>query len=151
MIRYKTACQSYFYVVRMDSLLNTTPIGIISNNETIPSNFILYQNYPNPFNPQTTIKYDIPKAPFTSETHVTLVIYDILGKEVKTLVNEYKKTGSYLVEFDGSNLASGLYYYKISPSNYVETKKLVLIKQVESLKSRVESQKSEVSNEKIEG
>ncbi len=135
----------------MDSLLNTTPIGIISNNETIPSNFILYQNYPNPFNPQTTIKYDIPKAPFTSETHVTLVIYDILGKEVKTLVNEYKKTGSYLVEFDGSNLASGVYFYKISASNYVETKKLVLIKQVESLKSRVERQKSEVSNEKIEG
>jgi hypothetical protein len=124
------------FTIRSDSLLNfpSNVIGIKIVNSSLPHDYRLYQNYPNPFNPQTTIRYDIP-APFTSGTHVTLVIYDILGKEVKTLVNEYKKTGRYTAEFDGSNLASGVYFYKISvhqagssTGNYVETKKMVLIK-----------------------
>ncbi len=88
---------------------------------------MLHQNYPNPFNPVTKILYSIP-----NQSMVTLKVYDILGKEVATLVNEEKPTGSYKVEFDGSNLTSGIYLYKLTASggagNFTETKKLVLLK-----------------------
>ena len=70
----------------------------------IPKQFSLSQNYPNPFNPATTIKFALPK-----DVNVTLKIYDLLGREVKTLVNEIKKSGYYEVSFDGSSLASGIY------------------------------------------
>ncbi|MCI0450185.1 MAG: T9SS type A sorting domain-containing protein [Chlorobi bacterium] len=91
-------------------------------NTSIPFAYKLYQNYPNPFNPVTTIKYDIPKDNF-----VTVKIYDLLGREVFN-VSEFKKAGNYEVKFDGSGFASGLYFYKIEASNFVETKKMVLIK-----------------------
>ena len=85
--------------------------------------FRLEQNYPNPFNPLTTINYQIPE-----EGLVKLVVYDVLGKEVSILLNEAKKSGSYKVEFDGSNLSSGIYFYKLIINNFVDTKKLVLLK-----------------------
>lgn len=88
----------------------------------LPQKYNLSQNYPNPFNPSTTIKYDIPK-----EGMVSLKVFDILGREVYSS-NEYKKAGSYEFTFDGSNLASGLYFYKIITDNYNETKKMILIK-----------------------
>jgi len=102
------------------------------------TSFILVQNYPNPFNPNTTIKYQIPEISF-----VTLKIYDVLGKEIATLVSDEKPTGSYEVEFNGTGLPSGLYFYQLrvypaeggagDPStglgqSFVETKKMVLLK-----------------------
>jgi photosystem II stability/assembly factor-like uncharacterized protein len=83
----------------------------------------LEQNYPNPFNPTTVINYSIPKERF-----VTIKVYDILGREIKTLVNEEKIAGNYSVQFNGSNLASGIYYYRMQAGDFVQTKKLVLLK-----------------------
>lgn len=88
----------------------------------LPKHFELYQNYPNPFNPQTTIKYDIPKDNF-----VLIKIYDILGRELFKL-DEFKKAGSYEVNFDGSNYASGIYLYRIESGIFIDSKKMVLIK-----------------------
>ena len=88
-----------------------------------PSVFHLGQNYPNPFNPSTTIKYSIP-----ADGIVTMKVYDILGKEVCTLVNEYQQAGTFDVVFEGSNLASGVYYYQLKTSDMTATKKLMLTK-----------------------
>jgi subtilisin-like proprotein convertase family protein len=99
----------------------TTSIEPISN--VIPGTYALYQNYPNPFNPATNIKFDIAKA-----SNVKLVVYDILGREVRTLVNEFKNPGSYELKFDGLNIASGTYFYRIEAGDFVEIKKMVLIK-----------------------
>ncbi len=98
-----------------------TNIEPISN--TIPGTYALYQNYPNPFNPTTHIKFDIAKA-----SNVKLVVYDILGREVKTLVNEFKNPGAYEMQFDASNYASGTYFYRIEAGDFVEIKKMVLVK-----------------------
>jgi hypothetical protein len=85
--------------------------------------FYLNQNYPNPFNPGTTIKYQIPELSF-----VIVKVYDVLGGEVATLVNEEKLLGNYEVEFDGIGLSSGIYFYQLKAGNYLETKKMVVIK-----------------------
>jgi hypothetical protein len=100
----------------------TCPVGGIQTVE-IPFTYRLSQNYPNPFNPTTTIKYGLPKPGNTK-----LVVYDILGRVVTTLVNEYKTAGTYSVNFDGNNLASGIYFYSLESGNYKETKKMLLIK-----------------------
>ena len=89
----------------------------------IPAEFALTQNYPNPFNPSTTINYDLPSSNF-----VTLKIYDLVGKEVATLVNEKLDAGRYSATFNGSNLASGMYFYKISAGEFTFVRKMVLIK-----------------------
>lgn len=88
-----------------------------------PSVFVLNQNYPNPFNPSTNIKYSIPAAGI-----VTLKVYDLLGREVSTLVNEQQQAGTFDVVFDGSNLASGVYYYQLKAGELTATKKLMLTK-----------------------
>jgi len=88
-----------------------------------PDVYNLDQNYPNPFNPITTIKYEIPKA-----GKVKIVIFDMLGREVQTLVNGYKEAGRYNVQFDASKLASGTYLYKIQAGNFTEVKKMILLK-----------------------
>ena len=79
--------------------------------------------YPNPFNPSTTIKYSIPK-----QSNVTLKVFDVLGSEVATLVNKEQPQGNYEVEFDGSELTSGIYFYRLQAGDFVETKKMILIK-----------------------
>jgi len=89
----------------------------------LPKAFALEQNYPNPFNPSTIIKYSIPSA-----SNVSLKIYDILGNEVANLVNEKKEAGSYQVQFDGSRLTSGVYFYKLQAEGVALTKKLLLMK-----------------------
>lgn len=89
----------------------------------IPSKFGLSQNYPNPFNPSTTISYEVAK-----ETNVSLKVYDAIGNEVATLVNETKAPGTYEVIFDASNLTNGVYFYKIQAGNFTATKKLILMK-----------------------
>jgi N-acetylneuraminic acid mutarotase len=95
-----------------------------SNNQTtIPVEYSLSQNYPNPFNPMTKIQFTIPKSGF-----VKLSVYNILGKEVDLLVNEYRVAGSYIVDLDISNLNSGVYFYKITSGNFTDTKRMMLIK-----------------------
>ncbi|MGB5530339.1 MAG: T9SS type A sorting domain-containing protein, partial [Ignavibacteriaceae bacterium] len=95
--------------------------------ETIPTGYYLYQNFPNPFNPITTFKYQIPELSF-----VTIKVFDALGNEIATLVNEEKPAGSYKVEWDisafGEEMASGVYFYKLQAGAFVETKKMVLVK-----------------------
>lgn len=85
--------------------------------------FALYQNYPNPFNPTTRINYSIPKATF-----VTVKVYDVLGREVRTLVNKNETTGNYSVNFNASNLSSGIYFYRLKAADYVQTRKMILLK-----------------------
>ena len=92
-------------------------------NEFQPLAFQLEQNYPNPFNPSTKISYSIPQ-----EGDVTLKIYDVLGNEVATLVNEEKPAGVYEVEFNAGNLSSGIYLYKLTAGNFIQTRKMILIK-----------------------
>ena len=89
----------------------------------IPLKYNLSQNYPNPFNPTTKISYSIPKA-----GHVSLKVFDILGKEVATLVNEQKQVGIYEVIFNGSNYPSGIYFYKIKSGSFTQIKKIILLK-----------------------
>ena len=86
-------------------------------------NFNLEQNYPNPFNPTTTIRYSVPEKSF-----VTLKVYDIIGNEVVTLINEEKEPGSYVVTFNATNYVSGVYIYSIKSGNFVVTKKMILMK-----------------------
>jgi hypothetical protein len=88
-----------------------------------PREFLLSQNYPNPFNPSTTIRFELPKA-----SQVTLTVYDILGRQVSVLVNEKRDAGVYEVKFDGSNLASGVYFYRLQAGSYVNAKKLLLLR-----------------------
>ncbi|MBL7129127.1 MAG: T9SS type A sorting domain-containing protein [Ignavibacteria bacterium] len=99
----------------------------------MPDQFILHQNYPNPFNPKTKIRFDITplNPPFGkggTGGFVKLVVYDILGREVATLVNERLKAGMYEVEFSGTSLPSGVYFYRLIAGYYVDTKKMILIK-----------------------
>jgi len=89
----------------------------------IPDQYFLYSNYPNPFNPETKIKFDLPIDNF-----VSIKVYDVLGKVVYTLVNEFKQAGRYSVSFNGSNISSGIYYYKITAGNFEQVRKMILIK-----------------------
>ncbi|MEJ2506861.1 MAG: T9SS type A sorting domain-containing protein [Ignavibacteriaceae bacterium] len=98
-------------------------ISVDEKTETTTNSYELSQNYPNPFNPITSIKYQIPE-----DGMVTLKIYDILGKEVKTLVNEQKSAGRYEVRFDAADLATGVYLYKLNVNNFASVKKMLLVK-----------------------
>jgi len=103
--------------------LNATDVNPNNDKSGVPSNYRLLQNYPNPFNPSTNIKYDLPK-----EGLVTLRVYDILGKEVKTLVNEFERAGTYKITFNASDLPSGIYFYRLSSKNFNQVKKFILLK-----------------------
>ncbi len=106
---------------------NSIPTGI-TNNTQLPDRFSLSQNYPNPFNPSTVINYTIPSNDNGQTSNVKLIVYNILGSEVAILVNERQNPGRYRVEFDGRNLSSGMYYYKIEAGSFVDTKKMILVK-----------------------
>jgi len=114
------------YGGQLSRILTNQLIGIPKNGTEIPVEFALYQNYPNPFNPTTKIRFAIPNA----ETHscVSLRIYDALGKEIETIVYEQLNAGVYEVDFDGSNLSSGIYFYRLISGNYTAVKKMILIK-----------------------
>jgi hypothetical protein len=104
-------------------------IGINKTSSEVPSAFRLEQNYPNPFNPTTKIKFDIaPLSRGAGGVWTELKIYDITGREIQTLVNEKLNPGTYEVTFDGSNYASGVYFYQLKTGDFVQTKKLVLLK-----------------------
>ncbi len=95
----------------------------VPETEQISKNFVLGQNYPNPFNPSSTIKFSIPKREW-----VSLIVFNLLGQEVKTLVSEEKGMGSYEVRFNASNLPSGIYFYRLQVGNSIEVKKMILMK-----------------------
>ena len=109
---------------------------VTSPRDFLPVMFELFQNYPNPFNPTTKIKYSIPSPHSSSPLakgrnevgFVTLKVYDILGREIITLVNEFKEPGNYEVEFNDGSLASGIYFYKLQAGSFAETKKMILLK-----------------------
>jgi Secretion system C-terminal sorting domain len=102
---------------------DTTVVSVERNHKTVSSDFELLQNYPNPFNPVTTISYSIPITGL-----VTLKIFDVLGNEISTLINEEKNSGTYSINFDASNLLSGVYFYTLSVGEFHQTKKFVLLK-----------------------
>jgi hypothetical protein len=120
--------------IDFDGSFEYLPIGQAGSNEIevevdfTPKEFVLYQNYPNPFNPNTVIRFEIPGQARNDNVLVTLKIYDILGNEVATLVNEEKQAGVYEVEFDASSLASGMYLYKLQAGGFVQTKKMILLR-----------------------
>ena len=99
-------------------------VGIESIGHEIPESFRLHQNYPNPFNPSTKIRFDVPG----NMSFVRLTIYDIAGKEVERLVNGELAAGAYEYEFDGSKLSSGMYFYRLEAGEFIETRKMVLLK-----------------------
>ena len=101
----------------------TSATGVDQTTSVVPKDFLLNQNYPNPFNPTTTIHYSVSKS-----GNIKIMVYDLLGREVTTLVNENKPAGNYDIKFDGSKLGSGVYFYKMQAGNFVQTKKLILIK-----------------------
>ena len=113
--------------INTGGIYTNTSIGINNINGRIPVKFSLSQNYPNPFNPSTKIRFEIPLTK-GGEGVVSLKVYDILGKEVATLVNEILNPGIYEVTFSVNNLLSGVYFYKLSVGNFTETKKLVFLK-----------------------
>lgn len=94
-----------------------------TEKEILPTEYTLYQNYPNPFNPTTTIKYDLPNT-----SDVSLIIYDILGRKVKELVNTKQQAGRYEIQFNASTLASGVYIYQLISEKYINSKKMILLK-----------------------
>ena len=123
----RTGTTVYGYAVTANgAVLKVTDIvtGVTPLNTSLPSEYSLEQNYPNPFNPTTTINFSIP-----SSSKVSLKVYDALGKEVATLVDEFKNAGSYAADFTpASNLTSGVYFYTLSAGNFTSTKKLMLVK-----------------------
>ncbi|MEO8446893.1 MAG: YCF48-related protein [bacterium] len=114
------ACGDSGVVLR---IINASTVGVNNISNEIPSDFKLHQNYPNPFNPTTIINYQLPKF-----SNVSLKVYDILGNEVVTLVNEKQNAGIYEAEFDGSGLASGIYFYRIDAGEFIQTKRMTLVK-----------------------
>ena len=102
-----------------------TSIRDNKSDDNFPEHIYLYQNYPNPFNPETTIKFSLP-----SGDYVSLKVYNILGKLVAVLLNEYKKEGIYSLNFNSEdyNLSSGVYFYRLEAGNYSVTRKLLLLK-----------------------
>jgi hypothetical protein len=99
------------------------PVGIQPISTNVPDKFSLSQNYPNPFNPATTIKFDIRTPAFTK-----LSVFDVLGREIQTLINEELKSGSYSLVFDGSEFNSGVYFYRLASGDFIDTKRMLLVK-----------------------
>jgi hypothetical protein len=102
---------------------NSRAVGITPIGSIIPEKFSLSQNYPNPFNPVSNIKFDIPKSSL-----VKIIVYDASGREAGVLVNQQLQPGSYNTVFDGTALSSGIYFYKITAGEFIETKKMMMIK-----------------------
>ncbi|MBK6878310.1 MAG: T9SS type A sorting domain-containing protein [Ignavibacteria bacterium] len=102
-------------------------VGITQSSSEVPEAYSLEQNYPNPFNPSTTIKFAIPQGSL-SKVIAKLVIYNTLGAEVATLINNELSAGNYEVEFDASNFASGVYFYRLTAGAFSETKRMMVVK-----------------------
>ncbi len=115
--------QIYYRLKQIDFDGTFSYSDVVNVNYDVPAEFVLGQNFPNPFNPSTRIEYFVP-----NESFVTIKVYDFLGREVTTLVNETKSTGSYELSFDASGMPSGTYFYTLIADNYSATKKMILIK-----------------------
>ncbi|MEK9137640.1 MAG: T9SS type A sorting domain-containing protein, partial [Bacteroidota bacterium] len=115
-------------LVRQVFSTRPVPFGVSVDAESdVPALFALYQNYPNPFNPTTTIHYSLP--PGVGTLHATsLRVYDVLGREVATLVNEAKQPGTYTVQWDASNIPSGVYFYRLKAGEFKSTRKLLILR-----------------------
>jgi hypothetical protein len=107
-----------------------SPTSVEDDNSKSPNTFALEQNYPNPFNTSTSIRYNVPSVTLSEVegSRVSLKVYDVIGNEVATLVNEEKPAGSYEVKFNASELSSGIYFYKLQAGSLLETKKMILMK-----------------------
>lgn len=109
------------------TILRTTNGGVTFIEEEeiyeIPTTYYLTQNYPNPFNPSTKIRYSVPQS-----SNVVIKVFDILGNEIETLVNEDKSVGSYEITWYADNLPSGIYFYQLQAGSFVETKKMILLR-----------------------
>ena len=115
-----------------------TPITVDVSERQEKFDYKLSNNFPNPFNPSTTIKYSIPRDEKRETKNIKLIVFDVLGREVTTLVNEKQQPGNYEIEFsakgrfgtdgDGSGLTSGIYFYRLQAGDYIETKKMILLK-----------------------
>jgi hypothetical protein len=126
--KYSTSF-NYSYSDTFDSGLDVD----LEKDKSLPDKFYLGQNYPNPFNPATTIKFGVWSLEFGEPTHTTLIIYNILGQRVRTLVDEEKLSGEYKVIWDGrddkgNEVSSGIYFYKLQTENFSQTKKMLLVK-----------------------
>ena len=115
--------QSQFVQEFYESNFDDNLVSVEDEISNTPTEFFLYQNYPNPFNPSTTISWQSPVS-----GHQTLKIYDVLGNEVATLVNEFRNSGSYEVDFNASSLSSGIYFYKLQAGDFVQTRKMLMLK-----------------------
>lgn len=115
----------YGYSIYEFEVYNQSTTKVEPNEESLPANFYLSNNYPNPFNPETTIEYSVPKTSL-----VELKVYDVLGREVATLVNEVKQPGKYITKFsmNNSRYASGIYFYRMSTAGFTLVKKMMLLK-----------------------
>jgi photosystem II stability/assembly factor-like uncharacterized protein len=105
-----------------------TPTFVNNITSELPNKFDLYQNFPNPFNNTTKFKFKVARHSGSSASYIKIVVYDIMGREIQTLVNESLIPGIYETSFDGSNLNSGLYFYKLTSEEYSETRKMILLK-----------------------
>jgi hypothetical protein len=131
---------AHIYEIQADSIQNYSPkiltinkllqdnSGKLASTSQQELNYHLYRNYPNPFNPTTKIKFTIPQEVKGETKKVTLKVFDVLGKEIATLVNEEKSAGEYEVEFNGSNSSSGIYFYRIRSGSFIETRRMILLK-----------------------
>jgi hypothetical protein len=118
-----SAAATFFIGSNGEGIYRATNITSVEQTQVIPKRFLLEQNYPNPFNPETIIKYQIP-----SVAHVTIKVYNLLGQEIVTLVHEEKGAGTYSVRWGASGSPSGVYLYRLQSGNYVETKKILLLR-----------------------
>jgi endo-1,4-beta-xylanase len=107
----------------MTQFVKDNPVSVSEATSMLPATFELEQNFPNPFNPTTSIRYGVPQS-----SQVTLTVFDILGREIRTLVNAVQSPGQYTVTFDGRDLASGVYFYRLSSASFSATKKFVMVK-----------------------
>jgi len=113
----------YHQIYGMTGMITANPTGVKPIGNSVPGNYSLQQNFPNPFNPTTNIRFDLPR-----DTKVSLVIYDVRGRQVAELVNSRLNAGSYNVDWDASNFPSAIYFYSLTADNFRAVKKLVLVK-----------------------
>ena len=129
LVRFRDSCDTNlnwdgWYVDNINvTAYQVAPMSAGNNGALVPAKYELSQNYPNPFNPTTKINFALPK-----DGIVKITIFDLLGREVRTLVNESKTAGYYSVDFSSENLSSGFYFYKMESASFVETKKMMLLK-----------------------